>query len=98
MNRVTVRIDDEFEKDFPRVVHMRMTAKDHAGRSHQVYIRNPLGHEDNPVSPADLAEKFRRLVVPRLGEERTASALETWQRIEQLNDVSEAFTALLPCE
>ena len=98
MNRVSVRIDDEFERDFPRVVHMRMTAKDHAGRSHQVYIRNPLGHEDNPVSPADLAEKFRRLVVPRLGEERTASALETWQRIEQLNDVTEAFAAVVACE
>ena len=94
MNRVTVRIDDEFEKDFPRVVHMRITAKDRAGRTHQVYVRNPLGHEDNPVSADDLAEKFRRLAVPRLGEERTAAALETWQRIEQLNDVSEAFGAV----
>jgi 2-methylcitrate dehydratase len=95
MNRVTVRIDDEFEKDFPRVVHMRMTARDRAGRTHQVYIRNPLGHEDNPVSATELAEKFRRLAVPRLGEERTAAALESWQRIEQLNDVTEAFTAVV---
>src|SRR5450631_2055791 len=28
MNRVTVRVIDEFEKDFPRVVGMRMVAKD----------------------------------------------------------------------
>jgi 2-methylcitrate dehydratase PrpD len=72
---------------------MRMTAKDRGGRAHQVYVRNPLGHEDNPVSANDLAEKFRRLVAPRLGDERTAAALQTWQRIEQLADVSEAFKA-----
>jgi 2-methylcitrate dehydratase len=93
MNRVTVRVDDEFEKDFPRVVHMRMTAKDRAGRAHQVYVRNPLGHEDNPVSADDLAEKFRRLVAPRLGDRRTAAALQMWQRIDQLPDVTEAFSA-----
>jgi 2-methylcitrate dehydratase len=93
MNRVTVRVDDEFEKDFPRVVHMRMTAKDRGGRAHQVYIRNPLGHEDNPVSASDLAEKFRRLAEPRLGRERTGAALQTWQRIEALPDVNEAFRA-----
>jgi 2-methylcitrate dehydratase PrpD len=93
MNRVTVRVDDEFEKDFPRVVHMRVTAKDRAGRAHQAYVRNPLGHEDNPVSAGDLAEKFRRLVEPRLGRERTAAALQTWQGIEALPDVSEVFSA-----
>jgi 2-methylcitrate dehydratase len=93
MNRVTVRVDDDFEKDFPRVVQMRMTAKDRAGRAHQVYVRNPLGHEDNPVSADDLAEKFHRLVAPRLGDRRTAAALQIWQRIDQLPDVAEAFSA-----
>jgi 2-methylcitrate dehydratase len=94
MNRIKVRINEEFEKDFPRVVHMRMTAKDRTGREHQVYVRNPLGHEDNPVSAKDLAEKFRRLVSPRLGAERAEAALATWQRIEQVCDVGQAFDAI----
>ena len=93
MNRVTVRVIDEFEKDFPRVVHMRVTAKDRSGKWHQSYVRNPLGHEDNPVSAAELATKFLRLVEPRLGKARAASALEHWQNIEKAADVKPAFDA-----
>ncbi len=93
MNRVTVRIDDAFEKDFPRVVHMRMTAKDRAGKTYQAYVVNPLGHEDNPVSAAELATKFLRLAEPRLGRNRAASALELWQNIEKAANVKPAFDA-----
>jgi len=95
MNRVKVRIDDQFEKDFPRVVHMRVTALDDAGKSHQVYIVNPLGHEDNPVSTAELARKFMRLCEPRLGKKRAAFALEQWQDIEHLANVEGAFDAIV---
>jgi 2-methylcitrate dehydratase len=93
MNRVTVRIDEGFEKDFPRVVHMRVTAKDEAGKRYQAYVVNPLGHEDNPVSSAELATKFLRLAEPRLGQNRAASALELWQNIDKAADVKRAFDA-----
>ena len=95
MDRVTVRINDEFEKDFPRIVRMRVTATDRAGTSHQVYIVNPLGHEDNPVSAAELAAKVMRLCEPRLGEARAASALKQWQNIDALTDVKPAFDAIV---
>jgi 2-methylcitrate dehydratase len=94
MNKVKVRIDDEFEKDFPRKVHMRMTATDLAGKKHQVYIVNPLGHEDNPVSADDLATKFLRLCEPRLGKTGAAAALKQWQNIEQTKNVGPAFDAV----
>jgi 2-methylcitrate dehydratase len=95
MKRITVRINDEFERDFPRVVRMRMTAKDRAGKSYQAYVVNPLGHEDNPVSAAELATKFMRLCEPRLGEARAAAALKAWQQIETSSDVRPAFDALV---
>jgi 2-methylcitrate dehydratase len=95
MNRVTVRVNDEFEKDFPRIVRMRVTATDHSGKSYQAYIVNPLGHEDNPVSAAELAAKVMRLCEPRLGEARAASALKQWQNIDALADVKPAFDAIV---
>lgn len=95
MNRVTVRVNDEFEKDFPRIVRMRVTATDHAGKPHQAYIVNPLGHEDNPVSAAELAAKVMRLCEPRLGEVRAAAALKQWQNIDALTDVKPAFDAIV---
>jgi 2-methylcitrate dehydratase len=95
MNCVKVRINDEFEKDFPRRVHMRVTATDKAGKFHQAYIVNPLGHEDNPVSAGDLATKFLRLCEPRLGKNGAATALQQWQNIEQLKNVRSAFDAVV---
>ena len=82
MNIVTVGIDEKYEKEFPRVVSMRVTARDHGGKTFEVTVVNPLGHEDNPVSAGELAEKFVRLAEPRLGKRRTAAALKLWQEIE----------------
>ncbi len=91
MNLITVRVVDEFEKDFPRVVGMRVSAKDRAGKSYEVTVVNPLGHEDNPVSAKELAGKFARLCEPRLGKRRTAAALKQWQHIEKAKNTRAAF-------
>jgi 2-methylcitrate dehydratase PrpD len=74
---------------------MRVTATDHSGKSHQAYIVNPLGHEDNPVSAAELAAKVIRLCEPRLGEARAAAALTQWQNVDALADVKPAFDAIV---
>jgi len=95
MNLVTVRVMDEFEKEFPRVVGMRVVATDKAGKTHEVTVVNPLGHEDNPVSAKDLADKFTRLAQPRLGKRRTQSVLRQWQALESEADMGKVFDALV---
>jgi 2-methylcitrate dehydratase len=95
MNRVTVRVNDEFEKDFPRVVRMRVTVKDRSGKTHSAYVVNPLGHEDNPVSAPELAEKCRRLLEPHLGPEAAAAAIDRWQTIDAAPDVTAAFDSVV---
>lgn len=94
MNIVTVQVDDKFEKEFPRVVSMRLVAKDRAGKSYEVTIVNPLGHEDNPVSAQDLADKFTRLSEPRLGKRRSATVLHQWQNLDIAADTSKVFDAI----
>jgi 2-methylcitrate dehydratase len=98
MNIVTVGIDEQYEKEFPRVVSMRVTAKDKSGRSYEVKVVNPLGHEDNPVSAKDLAEKFTRLAEPRIGRQRAAAALREWERIEKAPSVASALDAVVVTE
>jgi 2-methylcitrate dehydratase PrpD len=73
---------------------MRVTAKDRSGKSYDVHIVNPPGHEDNPLSAADLAAKFMRQCEPRLGSERAEAALSTWRSIDNVLDVSDAFDAV----
>ncbi len=95
MNIITARIVDEMEKDYPSVIRMRVVAKDHAGKSYEVNIVNPLGHEDNPVSAKELATKYRRLCEPRLGKRRTSAALKQWQNIETMINTKNAFDAVI---
>jgi 2-methylcitrate dehydratase len=95
MRIITARVDDAIEKDMPRIVRMRVTAVDRAGKSYEVEIVNPPGHEDNPLSPSDLAAKFTRLCEPRLGAQRTAAALDHWQYIESATDLNRAFDAVV---
>ena len=57
MNRISVRVNDEFEAAFPEVITMRATATTFDGRTLTVEVVNPKGHEHNPVSAAETAEK-----------------------------------------
>jgi 2-methylcitrate dehydratase len=94
MKMITVRVDEEIEKDMPRVVRMRLDAVDRSGTAYRVESVNPPGHEDNPLSASDLAAKFTRLCEPRLGSRRTAAALEQWQNIEAATDLNAALDAV----
>lgn len=94
MNTITARIEDGIDKEFPRVIHMRLNAKDHSGKAYEVNTINPLGHEDNRMSAKDLAVKFRRLCEPRLGKRRTTAALRQWQNIETAANTKGAFDAV----
>lgn len=91
MNIIKARIDDDIEKGFPNVVRMRVTATDKSGKKHEVEITNPLGHEANPVSMAQLGDKFTRLCAPVLGAERTAAALAHWREIEKSPNLAQSF-------
>jgi 2-methylcitrate dehydratase PrpD len=62
---------------------MRMRATDVAGNTHDIEVVNPLGHEANPVSSAELAMKFRRLCTGTLSPEAIDAALATWWSIEK---------------
>jgi 2-methylcitrate dehydratase len=95
MNSITVRADDEIEKEVQQgTVHVRLNAKDRAGKSYEINIVNPVGHEKNPLTPKQLAAKFKRLCDPRLGKRRATAALKLWQSIETAADLKPAFDAV----
>lgn len=95
MQRITVRVDDEIEKEVQRgTVHVRLVARDRSGESHEVNIVNPVGHDKNPFTPEQVAAKFRRLCESVLGKRRTTAALTQWQNIETVADVKAAIDAV----
>ena len=95
MSRISVRVEDELEAEFPKVIIMRARATTLDGQTHSVEIVNPKGHEDNPVTDVEIAEKFRRLVEPTFGPTRTETALTAWRAVATAKTVSEVLDVLV---
>ncbi len=96
MRRIEVCVDDEIEREVQRgTIHVRVNAKDHAGKSYEINIVNPPGHDQNPFTADDLAAKFTRLCAPKLGKRRVKNALQLWQNIEGATSLTPALDALV---
>lgn len=94
MAKIAVRVDEAIQAQFPATIRMRAIATDLDGATHEVDIVNPIGHEDNPISPQGLAEKFDRLCLPVLGQERTVAARRFWGALAEDADIGAGFDLL----
>ena len=96
MARITVVADEEFSKQFPASVPIRVTAVSVAGRRETIEMSNPLGHDKNPMSDADIEAKFHGLVDPLLGARQAESALGRLWSIDAATSLTPALDALVP--
>jgi 2-methylcitrate dehydratase PrpD len=58
------------------------------GRSYTARVVHPRGDPENPLSDEELQAKFRQLVVPLLGPEKTERIVKRVRELESLDDVS----------
>ncbi|MDA3644219.1 MmgE/PrpD family protein [Saccharopolyspora indica] len=74
-NRIRITPDPELDTAHPGkwVADITVTYRD--GRSEHLFVDNPLGTAENPVSQADLDAKFRDLTVSVLGADRSEELL-----------------------
>ncbi len=87
MAKITVTADAEIEAMLPDTMALRVIARTSDGATHEVEIKNPLGHPDNPMQDSDIEEKFLALGVPVIGPERCRKALEAWWRVSEASDL-----------
>jgi 2-methylcitrate dehydratase len=83
MNRVNVEEDAAINAEWPGIIQLKLDAVDCDGKTYQVHVRNPRGHQRNPLTPADIESKFKQLTEPALGRDRAAIAFDrTWRTKE----------------
>lgn len=87
---VEVSVDASMDEAYPAERPARVTVVA-GGRPRSVEIRQPYGEPDNPMSDDALDAKFRRLVGPVVGTERSERLLAA---ARSLTDTSELFAAL----
>lgn len=94
MAKIHVRIDEEVDTIYPKVVSMTVQAKTTDGRSTVFKPRDPLGHNNNPMQDKDIDRKFLAAADALLGMAQAKQVLERWWDLENVTDLSAALDLL----
>ncbi len=92
MQKIEVRATPECNRDWPEAYPFRVTVTLSSGETMVEEAKYSKGHPKNPLSDAEIEEKFRRLAQPVLGERRSAAALARMWEVEKLASVSELLS------
>lgn len=85
-HKVRISVDPELDRLFPEKTAMRVTL--HTARGDfTITVEHPRGDPANPLSDAELAEKFRWLTVDVVGEERSQTLEEAAYNLDQTEDM-----------
>ncbi len=95
MARTQVVEQADLTAAYPAGIPTILEVYDTAGRSHPARMDFPPGHSRNPLSDAQLHEKFTRLATPILGA-GTARALDALRALDECPDVGELTSRLVP--
>src|SRR5439155_23370956 len=87
--KVKVHRDAALSKRYPAGIPNRLTIKLVNGRQLVREVEFPRGHARNPMTDAEVEQKFRRLVEPRYGKERADRVLAACWELEKLPHAGE---------
>ncbi|MDP6602854.1 MAG: MmgE/PrpD family protein [Rhodospirillales bacterium] len=88
MNRIETYVDAEADARFPHGRGAVVEIETVDGKRVQGEALTRKGDPDNPLSDAEIEDKYRELVTPVIGAERAESLLALLWRIDGLEDVS----------
>lgn len=81
--------DPTLDTRYPRGIPNRITLTLDGGTTLVQEVEFPRGHAENPMTDAEVEEKFRRLVEPHYGTERTRAILSHCWDLDRLEHVSD---------
>lgn len=93
--KVQVHRDAHLSARYPQGIPNRVVVQLRSGKTLTAEVEYPRGHARNPMTDAELEQKFRALVAPLYGPTRTQTLLEgLWQldTVSSANSLMEMFT------
>jgi 2-methylcitrate dehydratase PrpD len=91
MKLVRVEVADDLTAKYPRAWPARLTIELSNGKTLQAASDFPRGNPENPVTTAELEEKFMRLVFLRFGERVTTLGADLVRSMESCDDMRGGF-------
>ncbi len=89
VGKVRLHREADLSARYPAGVPNRLTVTLEDGKQLVAEVEFPRGHARNPMTDAELEEKFRRLVEPRYGKERADAILAACWSLENLPEAGE---------
>jgi len=94
MSKVKVEGTADLDRHFPKYWSGRVTVKLTDGRTRSGEIIVPKGESENPMTRADVEEKFLELAVPVLDEGKASSVIAEVQSLDERESLESLLTAL----
>ena len=97
MHKVEIVMDEALNRDYPGgTATMILRVRLHDGRQLEQFVRYPKGNPNNPLSAAEVEEKFRGLAARTLPASRIERLVDLLSRLETLCDINELVDAVRP--
>jgi 2-methylcitrate dehydratase PrpD len=96
MNKVEYIHDTELDRNFPEEWPAAVTVETDAGVRHETLVRHPKGDPENPLTWAELEEKFRmltNLVYSSARQDAIITAVKTLDEWQSLRELPELLAA-----
>jgi len=94
MRKVHLIENPEFSREYPQVHNMTMEIVTRSGERHTAASRYPKGYFENPLTDAELEQKFVGLTEELIGASRCREALDLLWRLDELKTLAPVFDAL----
>lgn len=94
MARISVREDQEVQAAYPSTVGVKVKATDTSGKVLELYLKNPRGHEKNPMTEDETAAKFHLMADSVLGKGGADKALTALWTLETATSLGPVFDLL----
>jgi 2-methylcitrate dehydratase len=91
MNKISIRENVEFTRQYPEALRSEIEVITTSGERLVEQVSYPKGHRRNPMSDAEVADKFLGLCQAVLTPPQCQSALDTLWRLEEVQDIGEVL-------
>ena len=96
MAKMRMVIPDSFESDFHEVPSVKIEVELDDGAVRIAEVTRPIGHPENPMTPADYERKFRSLAEAVLPDHQTDALLDRLWHLEEVEDIGEVLSLTVP--
>jgi 2-methylcitrate dehydratase len=94
MAKITVAEKQEYTKAYPESTYFRIELTTRSGDHHVAQVRYPKGHPKNPMTDAEVEEKFRRQAAGLIRTEQIDAVLDRCWHLERERSMTELMALL----